>query len=130
MRRTIGIAISAALSLSGCFFEGSSHRPSFGTLVVDWTVDGSKHPDACRQNGADAIDIVVRTFDGGFVDEFQDPCEDFATSVDLSPGTYTIDAVLLDARGHDLTTAVTDDVNLFSYETTVSAIDFPLDSFL
>jgi hypothetical protein len=101
-----------------------------GTLIVDWTVDGTKDPAECRATGADAIDITVQTTSGAQVGEFQEACDSFATSIDLAADDYTADAVLIDAGGADRTTSVP--INPFTIvgddELTVP-IDFPADSF-
>ena len=118
--------MALALALSGCGSGGDSPN---GTLVVDWTVAGSKRTAACRDFDADSIDIVVRTSDGYFVDEVSDYCESFALGITLPSDSYTIDAVLLDVAGNELTTPATDRLGVYRYETSVSAIDFPADAF-
>jgi len=120
--------MSAVLSTGGCFFSTSDH-PHLGTLIVDWTVEGSKDPDACIANAVDRVDVVLRTWDGRFVDEFQENCEEFELAVDLDPGDYEVDALLVDRRGAELTTSVQDDVRIYSGRGTVSAVDFPPSSF-
>jgi hypothetical protein len=129
MRVALGFALSASLALSGCFFESNDGPPAYGTLVVDWTVDGSKRSAACRDFSADSIDLIVSTDDGRIVDEFSEYCESFAASIDLSPGTYVVNAVLLDPNGTELTTAVVDRLPIYRHETSVSALDFPADAF-
>jgi len=131
-RPLVPVVLLLALGSSGCFFVGDDDDdfPRHGTLLVDWTVEGSHTRAACRETGADAIDIAISTDGGRLVDEFQDPCEAFEVSVDLLPGTYVIDAVLLDPGGADLTTTVSDRVFIDPGALTVSAVDFPTDSFL
>jgi hypothetical protein len=128
MRLSFALVFSAAVLLPSCFFEDDS-PPPLGTLLVDWTVAGSKRALTCADFSADSIDVVIRTHDGLFVDEFTEYCESFQTSVDLSPGTYVVDAVLLDAGGSELTTPVTDRLRVYRWETSVSALDFPAASF-
>jgi hypothetical protein len=120
-----------AISLfgTGCFFESDNDFPARGRLVVDWTVDGTKDPAECVQGGADRIDIILRTGRGSFVGDFQELCEVFATDIRLRPGAYTLDAALIDFEGFERTTAVGDSFLIFERETTVSALDFPADSF-
>lgn len=131
MRRLTLLGIAVALSSTGCFFESDhDHHPARGTLVVDWTVDGAKRPSECTQGGADRIDILVYTAGGSFVGEFEEFCEAFETSIRLRPGAYSLDAALIDLDGFERTTAVEDRFVVYSYETTVSALDFPADSFL
>jgi hypothetical protein len=101
-----------------------------GVLTVTWTVDGTSNPSECAFQGADSIDIIVTTPSGAQMTEVSDACEAAATSIDLPPGTYDADAVLLDAAGHTITTAV--DLGRFTIyaddELVVDA-DFPEDSF-
>jgi len=118
----------AAVTTTGCVFE-AREAPVHGTLLVDWTIAGSKHPGACLDFAADSIDVIVRADDGWPVTEFGDYCESFAASVELSPGTYRLEAVMLDAEGVALTTAVTDRLRVYGWQTNVSAVDFPADSF-
>jgi hypothetical protein len=128
MRVSFAIVIGSALAVTGCSFN-DDRGPPRGTLVVDWTVAGSKRALACADFFADSIDVVVRTDDGFFVEEFSDYCESFQTALDLSPGTYTLDAVLLDVGGSELTTPATDRLRIYRWETSVSALDFPAESF-
>ena len=132
MLRIPVLTLLAALT-SGCYFDaGADDDYDFygaGTLVVDWTVAGSKSRLACRDFGADSIDIIIATRSGDFVDEFTVYCERFSAAVDLVPGRYVVDSVLLDFDGYELTTPVRDGLRIYDLETTVSAIDFPEDSF-
>jgi hypothetical protein len=134
MLRTLIFTLFAAFATAGCFVSSDDDDDYYyapaGTLVIDWTVAGSKARFVCQDFGADAIDIVVTTHDGLFVDEFTPSCERFEDALDLTPDRYTIDAVLLDVDGFEVTTAVRDSVRVYDLETTVSAIDFPEDSFL
>jgi hypothetical protein len=122
--------VSLALLVTGCSAGGDDYYDGTGTLVVDWTVDGTKDPRACRDFGADAVSIVLRTRGGSFIDELQPLCERFSTAVDLSPGSYRVDVVLLDPAGVEITTTVYASALVYDYETTFSAFDFPFDSFL
>lgn len=121
----------AAIGLStiGCFFDSDDDSRDSGRLIVDWTVDGTKDPAECDQGGADRIDIILHTGGGALVSDFQEFCDVFATSISLPPGAYTLDAALVDVEGFERTTAVGDTFLIFERETSVSAIDFPADSF-
>jgi hypothetical protein len=133
MLRKLIVTLLAAATTTGCLYTTDDHDHYYGpvgTLVVDWTVAGTKARLACRDFGADTVDIVVTDRDGRFVDEFTPWCERFEAAVALVPDRYTIDAVLLDVEGFELTTAVRVSVRVYDLETSVSAIDFPEDSFL
>ena len=130
-------AVLAALSLalSGCVAESTDSRPivvgaDTGFLIVDWSISGYQDPALCRQSDADVINIAVETDGGSLVGEFEDVCEAFETSIELGPGDYFADALLLDASGSARTTAV--DLGffeIFGNDELVVPIDFPPDSF-
>jgi hypothetical protein len=100
-----------------------------GTLVVDWTVDGTKDPGEC-QGRATTLDVTVGSSNGDS-HEYQSDCGAFSTSIDLPAGSYSATAVLIDDAGNDRTTPV--DINPFRIhdgETFTAPIDFPAGSFL
>jgi hypothetical protein len=127
---TRALALVGALGLFGCAVEAGSNPPprrvvSTGVLVVDWSISGYQDESYCRQSDADAISVVI---DGE--GEFEEACESFQTSIELAPGTYTGDAVLLDPSGNARTTAV--DLGLIDIrgnDELVVPIDFPPDAF-
>lgn len=133
----IPLTLLALLLVCGCSVQTEPHphrAPAVvvtdGTLTVDWTVDGRTDPDECAQGDAASIDIVVQTIGGARVGEFEDDCEVFETSIDLAPGDYVANAVLLDADGRERTTAV--DMEPFTIagdDELVVPIDFPARSF-
>jgi len=131
------ITAASVLWLGGCFVgDGEDHHHSSGavaavsdgSLIVDWTVDRSKDRFACSD--IDASQISVELYDdAGFFGEFAQDCESFATTIDLPPGPFSGDALLLDSRGAELTTAVDlGDFSIHSGADTVIPIDFPLSS--
>ena len=109
-RVLFGVVLCAAFP--GCFVDagdGGGSGPvavDSGSLVVDWTIDGSTDPDQCDQGAASAIDISVTDANGTSGGEFQQSCRAFATTIDLPRGSYTADAVLVDSSGQDRTTPV------------------------
>lgn len=135
MHRTL-LALLASLLVPACTVE-SDHPPrraipvvTDGTLTVDWTVDGRTDPDECAQGDAASIDIVVQTVGGAHVGEFDDACDAFETSIDLEPGDYVANAVLLDADGRERTTAVDmEPFTILGDDELVVPIDFPARSF-
>ena len=108
-RVLLGLALCTALP--ACFVETADNGPApvvvdSGTLVLDWSIDGTKDPDQCDQSDSRTLDVVVMRANGESAGEFQQSCSSFATSIDLPPGTYSADAVLLDPSGADRTTSV------------------------
>ena len=108
-RVLLGLALSTALP--ACVVETADSGPApvvvdSGTLVLDWSIDGTKDPDQCDQSDSRTLDVTVTRADGASAGEFQQSCRSFATSIDLPPGTYSADALLLDSSGADRTTAV------------------------
>ena len=101
-----------------------------GTLVVDWTVDGSTDPELCDQADAESLRLSVFTDWGAHVGDFLDDCRAFSTAVDLEPGRYDADAVLEDGRGRARTTTIAIAPFWINGADTLSIpIDFPADSF-
>lgn len=96
--------------LSGCSVAADAGTgfiaDDSGTLVLDWTIDGSKDSSLCDLSDAATLDATVTWADGAFVGEFQQSCRAFAMSIDLAPGSYRAEAVLLDVSGRERTTAV------------------------
>lgn len=120
-------ALTLLLMLGTCSCSGDDVVD--GTLVVDWTVEGSKAPSACRDTGADAISVVIVSGQGRGAVELVELCESFEARLALAPGSYFIEATLVGADGAALTTTVTDRPYVYSADLTVSAFDFPTDSF-
>jgi hypothetical protein len=135
MKSLRNILLIAAVGLAQGCVVGSSEPDTVvvsgdGTLTVTWTVAGTSNPDECAFEGADSIDIRVQTTSGASVADANEVCEAGAASVDLPPGGYVADAVLLDAAGHVITTSV----NLGHFtirgdDELVVDTDFPSDSF-
>ena len=129
------VVLALSLALSGCVAEATDSRPvvvgaDTGLLIVDWSISGYQDPALCRQSDADVVNIAVETSDGDFVGEFEDACEAFSTSIELTPDDYFANALLLDPSGSARTTAV--DLGyfqIFGNDELVVPIDFPSDSF-
>jgi hypothetical protein len=132
----LGLMAACAL-LPACIVEADDPGPrptavgsNSGSLVLDWTIDGSKNPDQCDQSDASTLDITVTTLSGAPVGEFQDSCRAFATAVDLPAGNYSAEAVLLDGSGRDRTTAVQlGTFTLYGDDQLSVPVDFPPSSF-
>ncbi len=124
------LIVAAAATATGCFSSGEGYYRPSGTLVVDWTVDGTKDPQACRDFGVDRVSVVLRTRSGAFVEELRPLCERFETALELVPARYLVDAVLLDFERFELTTTVFADASVYDFETTIVPVGFPSDSFL
>ena len=129
----LGLALCALLP--GCIVAADDSGPppaaaSSGSLVLDWSIDGSKNPDQCDQSDSSMLDITVTTTSGAPAGEFQQSCRAFATTVDLPAGTYNAEAVLMDGSGHDRTTAVeTGTFSILGHDELSVPVDFPASSF-
>ncbi|MEO8903306.1 MAG: hypothetical protein ABI627_17425 [Polyangiaceae bacterium] len=132
-RVLLGLALSTALP--ACLVQTADTGPGpvavdSGTLVLDWTVAGTKDPDQCDESDSRTLDVRVTRNDGASAGEFQESCRAFATSIDLPPGTYSADAVLLDSSGADRTTAVhVHTFDILGADELSVPIDFPAGSF-
>jgi hypothetical protein len=128
------LALSAVLP--GCVVEAADDSPSHpvvadsGSLVLDWSIDGTKNPDQCDQSDSTTLDITVTTTSGAPAGEFQQSCSAFATTVDLPPGNYSAEAVLTDSAGDDRTTAVqVGTFTIYGNDELSVPVDFPASSF-
>jgi hypothetical protein len=102
-----------------------------GVVVIDWTINGTKDPNACVALGANNIRVTILTPDGlGGLGDFTQLCEAFATSITLSAGDYAADAFLEDATAAPRTTVVQiAPFTIFGDDQITIPIDFPQSSF-
>lgn len=101
-----------------------------GILSLDWTVDGETDPDECDQSGAESIDVQIATDRGFSMGAFDEYCDAFVMNIELPPGGYYGDAVLLDFDDRTRTTPV--DIGyfeIFGDDVLSISLDFPSDSF-
>lgn len=125
----------ACVALPGCVVEaddgphGHAVGVGSGSLVLDWSIDGSKNPDQCDQSDSTTIDITIVDQSGAEFGEYEQSCAAFATTVDLPPGHYRASAVLT-SGGHDRTTAVqTGGFDIYGDDELSIPVDFPASSF-
>jgi hypothetical protein len=138
-----GVALAALFLMQGCIlaveddeddepltYDDSVVLYEDGSLILDWTIDGSKDPFECTQSDVDQIHIVIA--EPGYDDrEFEQDCEAFETEIPLPPGEYDGYTWLLDFDGNARTTELDLGVlSIFEGESRVIEIDFPSDSFL
>jgi hypothetical protein len=128
---TYPTAALLALCAAGCevhthdgYYGGSSD----GTLTIDWSLDDSFDADECDHYDGYYTEVIV--YEGrDDVAHVQPHCDDFAVSIDLPDGVYSLDATLLDHAEHPVTTSVSlDDIDVYEDRETRISIDFPLDS--
>jgi hypothetical protein len=135
MSRSLAIALTLCC-LPSCIFvaeDGPDPLPRSeftGTLVVDWTIDGTTDGDECDQGDASWLRLSVFTGAGRHVGDFVDACHVFSTRVELDPGRYYADAALEDAAGRVRTTPVPiDGFTIVGNDTLAIPIEFPASSF-
>lgn len=123
------------LGLSGCFVSTSNEPVDTtplageGTLVIDWTINGSTDPNQCNQASASKLEIIVVP-DVGRSSTFSQDCDLFGASIPLDPGVYSASALLVDSSGDARTTTV--DIDPFTIrgdDELHTPIDFPASSF-
>jgi len=127
------LGLVCALGAAGC--GGTNSREPVevvrGTLVVDWTVNGSKDPSQCDLAQVQEISVTLTAPDGAVVGEYRQDCRAMATSIGLAPESYAASAELVDSASAPRTTAVTiPDFSINSAEEYRVSVDFPADSFL
>lgn len=139
--RTIALASLLGACVSGCYFDETHPRrevvietttppaPSLSTLVVRWTISGTRNPDECVKANATEIEVSVSQ-SGREIGAWRQRCETFALSITLNPGHYDASAFLLAADGRIRTTSVQmDPFTLRGNDTLEIPVDFPASSF-
>lgn len=137
-KKLLGIASVCALALGGAACETTIEtgpvivNPDFaGTLTLTWTVDGSDDPAACVAFAAYDLEIVAYDDQGNAFFRTLAPCEDFAVTISLGEGFYSIDATLLDPGGNSVSTTLPlEGVEIVRDTDLVIDIDFPVSSIL
>lgn len=131
-------AFALAVAASACTVQSSSPPPPpevlptvpSGTLVVQWTIDGTTDPNRCNATGAATIRVFVTFDDGSPAGTFEQGCTSFATSISLAPGRYTAGAFLVDVAGAArTTTAPIDAFSIAGNDELRVPVDFPSSSF-
>jgi len=138
MKSRLFFVLAAALAATACGGSGTTETTTVvaptepdATLTVRWSIGGSLDPNVCPQSAAYSIDIsIIDPVTGDELEGYEAPCETFATSVTLAPGTYDARARLLDGNRQARTTDVRiPTFTLFSNQELVQDVDFPPDSF-
>ena len=132
-------AIALVAAASACTTETAPPPPPpseplptlpSGTLVLDWTIDGTVDPNRCVATGAAVIRIFVTFDNGASAGTFEQDCVAFATSISLAPGRYTGGAFLVDVAGNPRTTTVPlDAFDIVGNDELRVPVDFPASSF-
>ena len=129
----------ALLGVPSCIIASASDDPpppvvtseSSGLVTIDWSITGDKNPEACDRSDADALLISVWSESGAHIGDFEQYCQVFQTSIELDPGTYKAEAVLIAPDGIERTTPI--DLHEFDVSGNdmldVAPIDFPANSF-
>lgn len=128
---------STALLLSACIITTESDDPppvvvteSSGVVIIDWSIDGLKNPDECDQSDADSLLVSIWTASGTHIGDFEQYCQVFEASIELDPGTYEAEAVLLAPDGIERTTPIEiAPFEIYGNDTLEVPIDFPASSF-
>ena len=119
-----GIALCAAAT--GCVVvDHGGQPPPEGTLTTSWTLNGSSSPDACTYYQVDRVRVIVADDTGLALTNDEPFCEDFDMSVDLSIGSYSTEATLLDVGGRALSDTTVTHVRVLADTVTFVDVDFP-----
>lgn len=131
----IASALFALCLTPACVIKTDDPDPVYveegnGLLTVEWTLDGTTDPDECDATDSDVINVFITDGGGRVVDDFVESCDRFATSVELLPGSYRAEAVLLDPSGRERTTTVgMGTFEIYGDDELILDIDFPPSSF-
>jgi hypothetical protein len=101
-----------------------------GTLTVQWTISGRRDPIDCGGLGVDRLELSMRAAPGD-EEQADGPCDAFQLSLDLAPGTYNGDVVLVDRLNRPVTLAVPlEQIDIVAGRELVKSVDFPVGAFL
>lgn len=128
--------VSAAADASAAAASAAAQPPSpepptaVGTLTVQWTISGRRDPMDCGGLGVDRLELSVRAAPGD-EEQSEGPCDAFQISLDLAPGTYSGDVVLVDRLNRPVTLAVPlEQVDIVAGREVMKNVDFPVGAFL
>jgi hypothetical protein len=113
--RAFASALAVAISVVGCGSETmSSDNASLvgaseadggsapGWLLLDWSIAGDKHAEQCDLSHSATVAVTVATGSGETQRVYQTTCLAFNATIQLDPGDYRAEAVLLDSAGADV----------------------------
>jgi hypothetical protein len=103
-----------------------------GSLTLQWTLSGRREPLDCGGLGIDRFQVsLTSATSGGDAEPWDAPCDAFQLSIDLPPGTYTGEAVMVDRLDRAVTLNVAvEQVEVVAGKDVTKTIDFPMAAFL
>ena len=103
-----------------------------GTLILQWTITGRRDPMDCSALGAERFDLSARPASAPTEEQQGDaPCDAFQISMDLAPGSYTGETLLVDRLDRPVTLSVPlEQVEIVAGREVTKTIDFPVGAFL
>jgi hypothetical protein len=124
------LAALSGIALSGCIVDVADGYADDAVYTVEWRIDGSGHPAACRDFDAAFVYVTIESR-AGTEDYATVPCEDFGVDFYLLPGRYWVTVTMLDRARFDISSTVqTDPITLRAGDGDYVVADFPPDSFL
>ena len=104
--------------------------PAVGTLTLQWTISGRRDPIDCGGLGVERLALSLRAPPAN-EEQAEGQCDAFQLSMDLPPGSYSGDAVLIDRFDRPVSLSVPlDMVDIVAGRDVVKTIDFPVAAFL
>jgi len=119
--RSLSGVVALAIGVVGCSAEAttsSSDNASLvgtrdddggsapGWLLLDWSIAGDQHAEQCDLSHSATVALTVGAASGESQRVYQATCLAFNATIQLAPGDYTAEAVLLDGAGTGLTEPV------------------------
>ncbi|HEU4579144.1 MAG TPA: hypothetical protein VFS67_12860 [Polyangiaceae bacterium] len=130
------LCVPAALDVAAEEVRAAAQPPApeppsaVGTLTVQWTLSGRRDPIDCGALGVDRLELSLRSAPGD-EDQAEGPCDAFQLSLDLAPGTYEGDVVLIDRLRRPVTLALPlERVEIVAGRELTKSVDFPVGAFL
>jgi hypothetical protein len=101
-----------------------------GTLTLQWTISGRRDPSDCGGFGVERLQLSVKS-SASDEDQSESPCDAFQLSVDLAPGAYAGNVILVDRFDRPATLSVPlEQLDVIAGREVIKSIDFPVAAFL
>jgi hypothetical protein len=121
--------LAAGVALFALAGGGCSNHDN-GTIVQNWTIEGTTNTNACVVHGANQMRVVVLNPQLVVQATQFSACDAFSTSFSVPQDIYTTSATFLDVNGAPVSKTLTlPSFNVNHDETVTVTTDFPVNAF-
>ncbi|MEY2931468.1 MAG: hypothetical protein RL033_2217 [Pseudomonadota bacterium] len=131
--------LTALALLSPCIVSGEPPAvsaaeeppPAVGSVTLQWTLSGRREALDCGGLGIDRFQVSLTAAGATDAEPWTAPCDAFQISIDLAPGTYTGEAVMVDRLDRPVTMNVpVEQLDVVAGRDIAKSVDFPMAAFL